>query len=393
MIHYQNMIKKIKFDNFYSFKEEQILDFTVSKKKSSDYYQSYDGKQISKIAGFIGSNASGKTNIMKLLGYFKYIITVSQRNSDINDTAFKSYAFSKAEDSNFSIEFETENNIFLYKLTINPDKIIKEELKTKSLIKKSKLINVFSRNLDSIKINKKLIKGVTLKNIKSVRGDVSLISFINANYNESVINEVYEYFNHHHTVNINETGSMHSADAQLDPTSFLYFKYPKIQKQMEDFIKDFNIGINKFNIKHLPDNKIEINSSHMVQNKEYELPITYESHGTKTLFVELPYILSFIDTGYVLIIDEIESGLHPEAVDKIIQYISDSLKNTKKQFIFSSNSLNFLKKFDAQQIFLIEKIDNKSEVFRLDELNIRPDENFFSKYTTGAYGAFPNIKI
>lgn len=54
-----------------------------------------------------------------------------------------------------------------------------------------------------------------------------------------------------------------------------------------------------------------------------------------------------------------------------------------------------MRSFDRPQIFLNEKNGNgESLVYRLDEVkNTRPDENFFAKYMTGAYGAFPNIKV
>ena len=95
----------------------------------------------------------------------------------------------------------------------------------------------------------------------------------------------------------------------------------------------------------------------------------------------------------MLVIDELEVGLHPQAVTKIIQYVIDSFKQDKKQFIFTSHSYDFLKRFDAQQIYLVEKKENVSEIFRLDELGVRPDENFLSKYMSGSYGAFPKIRI
>jgi uncharacterized protein len=385
------MIRKIKFKNFYSFKKEQVLDFIVSKKKSDDYYQSYDGKQINKVAGFVGGNASGKTNVMRLLGFLNYFITNTQRENsseDKTDTGFKSYAFAKSEDSNFSIEFETEKNFYFYKLVANSKKVIQEELSVKALKKNSKLIKVISRNKKDIKINKKLIKGVTIKKLKSIRDDVSVIAFINANYDENIIHEVYHYF-YDSRMNVNEEGVSIPAEARFSSVASMYSNNPKTKKDMEEFIQNFDVGINKFKI----NKSLEISACHKISKKEYDLPIIYESHGTKTLFVELANILDFKNKSNLFVGDEIESGLHPQAVDKIIQYLCDNLKGKKKQFIFSTHSLNFLKKFDAQQIYLVDKKDNSSEVFRLDDLGVRPDENFFSKYMTGSYGAFPKIRI
>jgi hypothetical protein len=52
-----------------------------------------------------------------------------------------------------------------------------------------------------------------------------------------------------------------------------------------------------------------------------------------------------------------------------------------------------LNKLDKYQIVLVEKNENGiSEAWRLDEVSdVRPDENYYSKYIAGAYGAVPKI--
>ena len=47
------------------------------------------------------------------------------------------------------------------------------------------------------------------------------------------------------------------------------------------------------------------------------------------------------------------------------------------------------------QIYLTEKNEfGESRIYRLNEVEgIRSDENFVNKYKSGAYGAYPNIRI
>jgi hypothetical protein len=54
-----------------------------------------------------------------------------------------------------------------------------------------------------------------------------------------------------------------------------------------------------------------------------------------------------------------------------------------------------MNKLDMHQIFLTQKNDDgESLVYRLNDIEgIRTDENFLAKYMTGAYGAFPKIRI
>ena len=93
--------------------------------------------------------------------------------------------------------------------------------------------------------------------------------------------------------------------------------------------------------------------------------------------------------------DEIESGFHPEALNKIINYFIDQNKDGMAQLIFSSHSLGFMNKLDMHQIYLVQKDKyGESLAYRLNQAeNIRSDENFLAKYMTGIYGAFPKIRV
>jgi hypothetical protein len=61
--------------------------------------------------------------------------------------------------------------------------------------------------------------------------------------------------------------------------------------------------------------------------------------------------------------------------------------------LFSTNSNVILSKMDKYQIIMVEKNQNSaSESWRLDELSgVRADDNYYTKYMAGAYGAVPKI--
>lgn len=387
------MIRKLKFKNFYSFRDEQIIDFTVTKKKSEEYFESYDGTQISKVMAFVGPNASGKTSVMKLFGFLSFFITSSSRDTkDGSDISFNQYAFSELNPSFLYIEFETQENLFTYELKLDTKQIYQERLYKKTLKKRAKPFLVLNRTTDNVELNKTILKSIPKKQLRLLRSDISLIAFLKANFDVPIINEIYEYFNLWFPNNINEAGYIASPESKMEGAAQGYLKIPSLKDKMEEFIKNFDVGIDRFHIESR-EKEIFVRGCHSVDNKEYTIPIEYESHGTKTLFVDLFHILGGLEIGNCVIIDEIETGLHPQAVDKLISYIIDHIRTSRKQFIFSSHSFNFLELFDAQQIHLVEKTDNRSEVFRLDTLGVRSDENFHSKYMSGAYGAFPKIRV
>lgn len=387
------MIRKIKFSNFYSFKGTHEIDFTTQKKKNDNYFNTFDGKQISKVALIIGPNNSGKTNLMKLFGFLDYFVSNPVREDEEFGVGFKSYAFCDKKPSSFEVSFETENKLYTYTLKTTQEKVLEESLNARKLIKNSRTYQVFNRNKDEIIINHKAIPGVTKKSLASIKDNVSTIAFIKSAYDVEEIDEVANYFQGFRT-NINEQGDVRSIFRAIDFASIAYNKYPELKEQMEELIKDFDLDIEKFVIS--PDGegkRMNIEAVHKVDGKEFRLPLDYESRGTQALFGGLLDIIISIEDGTVLALDEIETGLHPHAVAKLVRYIIDEFAKKKRQFIFSSHSFEFMKKLDPQQIFFVEKESNESSFFRLDELGVRPDENFLAKYSSGAYGALPKIRI
>ena len=97
------MIRKVKFSNFYSFNKEQEIDFLAKKKKTYDYYQSQTGDRVTKSAGFIGGNASGKTNVMRLFSFFRYFACESSKDESAGALAIAYKTFFNNKNPQISI--------------------------------------------------------------------------------------------------------------------------------------------------------------------------------------------------------------------------------------------------------------------------------------------------
>lgn len=395
------MIRKAKFSNFYSFNKEQKISFIAKKKKTYDYYQSESEDQITKIAGFIGGNASGKTNIMRFFSFLSFFVCrkVEGDSPLIADIAFKTF-FNNDKQSNFFIEFEIKNSIFSYDFSIKNNIITNETLYIKKIQKNARQIKIFSRQLNSIEsLNSDYFENISIDALPKIRGNVSTIAFIKySQYNVDIINNIYDYFLGFKT-NINERGQnlLNHPGYQID-TLDIYSKDKEFKKEVDDFICRFDVGLNGFEVKKEKKEKgfsVSVQGIHATKVKNNKLDFSYESSGTRSLFFTMINILSALKHNNIVIIDEIESGFHPEALNKLVSYFIDKNKNKNAQIIFSSHSFGFMNKLDMHQIFLTEKNSNgESSVYRLNKVErIRTDENFLAKYMTGAYGAFPKIRV
>jgi AAA15 family ATPase/GTPase len=332
---------------------------------------------------------------MKLLGFLDYFISTSTRPAGDEDfgVGFKAYAFCDQQPSVFEIEFETEEKLYFYKLKATQDSVVEESISARDLVKNSRVYKIFDRKEDSIVLNNKVLPGVTKKSLEHIKSNVSAIAFLNSTYDFAEIQGISEYFLGFRT-NINEQGDVQSLIKSIQLAANAYDVFPDMKEKMEGLISEFDLGIKKFKFTKDKVNKsLEVEAVHQIDKKDFRMSLSYESRGTQALFAGIFDILASIEEGEVLALDEIENGLHPQAVTKLVRYIIDEFSERKRQFIFSSHSFEIMRRLDAQQMIFVEKENNESTLFRLDEVSVRPDENFLSKYMSGAYGAFPKIRI
>ena len=139
-------------------------------------------------------------------------------------------------------------------------------------------------------------------------------------------------------------------------------------------------------------NRIEkIAFSHIYDEKNYTLPFSAESMGTRRLFELAGPLLDCIHHEKNIFIDEIESSLHD---DLLFFFISTFLENTREsQLLFTTHNQNLLDSdlLRNDEIWFVQK-DNSGEsgFFSLAEFKDVP-ENVSRRdlYKAGAFGALP----
>jgi AAA15 family ATPase/GTPase len=390
------MIRKISFKNFYSFQNSFEMSFLTSKKNTFDYMQSkVDKYQISKIATIIGGNASGKTNIVRLFKFIQDFITkrTTDKIENISQETSLSYKTFFNNDNVCEIKLELEKNqkIFFYTLQIQKNIVLLEKMQVKT--KEKRLHNIFERDsngklqLSEIYFDK--INALELK-LPDIKNNVSVITFFSEiSFKIDIMEEIKNMFSGLlWQVNMNE-GSLNDKNIYL--ASWIYTEIPEVFEEMKKFISKFDLGLESFNIDKKDNGIFDIKGIH---GNKY-LDFKYESRGTKSLYELLGPIFLAMKYKGLVVIDELETGLHPEAVEKLISYFLSESENEMCQFIFSTHSINILSMLDREQIFIVDK-NNKgeSEVYRVSDIeNSRPDENFVKKYMSGKYGGFPKIRV
>jgi len=404
------MIHSFSCKNFYSFSDLMIADFVVNEKapKNNGYFKADSGLRLSKIEAVIGANASGKTNLLKVLPFIKWLIADSFNINPSAPLPVKPFLFNeqKNKPAELSVDFEINGDIFTYTFILDEKMILFEELKVKNKAKQK----MTSKKIFSREWNKKDGKYVLNDKLfdfpagfeNSIRSNASIIS-VALRLGHKKSQEIIDYWKKVET-NVIEAGwvgdhLLPNSSQQLIEALHFYSETNNeiIKKEAEKILSRFDLGLDSFKIKkEKKENGFSINVKvgHSFSGRIEYLPMQYESSGTKQLFVLLKTILLVLINGGVAVLDELDVNLHPEIVLSLYElFIHPETNPHDAQLLFSAHSHLILNKLDKYQIILTEKNDKGgSESWRLDDMSgVRADDNYCAKYVAGAYGAIPKL--
>ena len=154
--------------------------------------------------------------------------------------------------------------------------------------------------------------------------------------------------------------------------AFLYLlkiKHPKHFKRIELAVKSIAPYFEEFDLQPDRINEERINLEWREKN-HYDIPFnaTHFSDGT-IRFIALATLLLQPNLPKTIIIDEPELGLHPIAIDKLAGLIRKA--SVESQIIISTQSVNFVSNFEANNIITVDRFGSQSVFNRLEESNLK----------------------
>lgn len=122
-----------------------------------------------------------------------------------------------------------------------------------------------------------------------------------------------------------------------------------------------------------------------------------ESEGTKSWVKLLPVALDALDRGRTLVVDEIDTSLHPRLTAQLVRLFQESDTNPNRaQLIFTTHDTSLLgtmlgdEVLKRDQVWFVEKdADGASKLYPLTDFHPRKGENTERRYLGGSYGAVP----
>lgn len=402
------MIINFTVGNYRSFKDKKVLSMEATAiKELNESVIEKEGYRLLPSAVIYGANSSGKSNLLKAIGRFKKIINSSSKLNSTDKLKISPFLLNQEtakEPSFFEIELLLDNVAYRYGFTANNQKVYEEWLYTKEgKAKKEKCL--FVRTEEGIGIADDYNEGKGLE--EKVRDNGLFLSTIDSFNGEIAKKIIYKIDNFWIISGINyESWSGFTNDMCNIENPDLSF-----QQEIQDFLKSMNVGFNRF---ELPEDEklakeIKAYTIHNLYNEQGEVigetrfsMKEHESSGTNKLFDLAALVISQLMLGDLLVVDELDSKLHPLLTQHIIKLFNNPKTNPKgAQLIFATHDTNLLnvKTFRRDQIWFTEKDHSEAtDLYSLAEFRepegnkIRKDRSFEKDYINGRYGAIPYIK-
>lgn len=400
------MLLEFNFSNFKSFKDNTVFSSvadTNAVRTLKENIVNIGTESILRTSVLYGPNAGGKSNFASAYYSMLSIIKKSFSNNDVIKNLVTPYMLdetTKKIPSTFEVKFiiESKDNIMCrFGFSILDNRIISEWLYKKSLVPRSRELLVYERNGDKLNHGLSLPNGGVIGTIEKqdLLKDSTLLFSLLYSLNNPLIMEINDLF---FKKNISASALFLSSNDLIPET---IIDNESMKKAYLYLLKKADTGIEDFKIEK-DDDKYEVLTGHSVlqedgtQDTAFFEMTTMESRGTQKLFNMLGIILTTLKNGGVLIIDEIDTQLHPHLTNLIFNLFNDpaiNIMNSQLLAITHEHSLLNISNIRKDQVWFIQKNrENSSELYSLlDFENERSVHSFGKRYLEGQYGAIPNI--
>ena len=421
------MIVNFSVENFFSIKSAQKISFepTSDTFMSDEYsHEVKEGVRLLKVGIIYGANASGKTNVLNAIEFFRMLVLrmPKDRNEKTGVVPFMLDDTSRNETTKMSMVFYINQSKYVLSFELDTKYIYSETLVVYDSIRPTKLYNRsydavtdsttidFGSNLKMSRKNQEVISGNTINNCSV------LAAFGKSNVERTKLNDVYDYFAKQvkdvlapgmllsgyvkSRLDKDETGDLKkfilnflkASDFNIEDV-ILHEEEELITPELEQLIQ--NAPIDKdAKAEMLRKGKItntELTFKHKAGEKLYDLSEEYESNGTMR-FLGMAVILNFLlKTNRFVLIDEVETSIHYELLAYFLKvFLANS--NRPSQMLLTTHDINLLNEdfIRRDTIWFTDKDElGKTKIVRLSSLGLHKNLSPYNAYKQGKLVKLP----
>jgi len=377
------MILEIRLSNFFSIKEEVVLDLTAGNsqsKKAQELSQNvfqFKDTTVLKTVALYGANASGKSSIIKAIRFCCRMVFESHKHNENVVFNFQPFKFEgyKNKPSTFLIKFVSNDIEYEYSFTLSQNEILKEELYYYPNNRRAKIF-IRDEAISGTKSEKYSFGSVIKRPLDVAENTSNKTLYISraSQMDREIGKEIFTFFNEKFlldyldmTINL-EAQFVENKSAILEALQIADSDIVDIR------IKKQNVPVKSLQLSVAEPTAIWTDTiQQAIQLFTYhraapEIAFDFEkeeSDGTKNLFFILLSLLDVVKNNKILLIDEIESSLHTNIVEFIIKMFH---AGESSQLIYSTHNTNLLNlnKVRKDQIYFVnKKADASTDLYSL----------------------------
>ena len=419
------MLIEFSVTNYKSILERQTLNMVASAYSEMESLNTFvpdqdDGvPRLLRSTVLYGPNASGKSTLIQALRFVENQVLNSQKESQAGDaidvTPFKLTAVSRAGDSEFEVTFVEKGIRYGYGFCCNRERFTEEWLIAYPLGRAQKWFHrVFDaeEEKDVYKFNTSFLGGKMRHGWKEQTRPNALFFSTATQLNNEQLKPAFDWFNLRLRVfdsvrGFNSRYTLQRCDEDVERQRVVEFmnsadlsiadiQLKETVLSAESLPKDIPKAIREEILKDMAGKKFveprffhkDINTAEIVEFDESE-----ESDGTRALFAITGPWLDVIENERVLVVDELDTSLHPLLVQHLVKRLHH--EGTKAQLIFTTHDTTLLsqKLLRRDQIWFMEKDDKSAtRLYPLSDFSPRENEAIERGYLNGRYGGIPFLK-
>jgi len=372
-------------------------------------------------ACIFGANGSGKSSLIDAMNFMSRFVRHSFRNEAGRGIEVEPFLFHsewRDKPSEFEAVFIHEDTLYQYGFVVARERVLEEWLfaRPKSTGRERQLFTrKYLSKTDTYdwSINSVHLKGERDSWKTQTRADALFLSTA-VQLNAGGLKGAYEWLAKRFKMFSMSPETLHSGFTARQ------FKQENWKQSVIDFLNSADISLDDIEVKEqslfeapgfeaLPDaiqdmlrEKNPDATTHLVsffrrdeRRELVPLPLSEESSGTKALFELAGPILDVLENGFTVVVDEINSGLHPLAFQHLISMFCDpKINRHNAQLIFTTHDTSVTERscIERDQIWLVEKRDDlAARLIPFSDFKTRDARPFQKGYLQGRYGAVPRI--
>lgn len=396
-LHTGVMLLRFRVANHRSIRDEQELSLVAVPRKGEPQASGSIPPTV-RVTGIYGANASGKSNVLDAMDFMVKAVRSSYRDwsptGGVERNPFLLDDTSRKAVSRYEIDLVVDGVHYAYGFEVDDHRVRAEWLKAFGSGSRARLL--FSRKVDDFTFGRSL-SGPRTAVEKLTRSNALFLSVAVANA-YPLLRDIYAAL----------------VDGIHPPLHSHYLSNPpvghiageRLRPRVEKLVKFADLGIEELLVHRQdeqsgsPRRSVELKLKHSA-DAEVLFSLSEESAGTVAWLSAMVPVLEVLDSGGVLLVDEVDSSLHPMLSAAFIQMFKDPVINAKAaQLVFTSHDVALLGTLlrddllGRDEVWFTEKDQSgTTTLFPLTDFKPRTGENFERAYLQGRYGAVPYIDL